>query len=576
VFFLRVSTKVVSSICLALFIFSLRTQISAKASQQPDSSSNGAQIAPSNSLDATLKTNTPAPEQQTRKPSPDKLASASKLQQEISKALTALHKGFVAEAQHHADAAFKLDHSNASVDFVEGLVASRANDLNGARSWWDKSIALDPTNITPMLALGQFLILRQDLDAAESYGQRAHAADPNAWRPEQLLAVVSLRREAYPDALAHAQHALELGHNQANDAKLALAEALIALNKRKDAEVELTSFLAHDPPNELVPMAQQLLKSLRAGPDSMVTDAIMLLPSNPGSAATKFQFVMLPLPQIGLPRWMPADVDESMPSVDSAKACPLQEILAGTARNVQQFVKSVDHFTATEFLDHEIVDDWGFPEIQTKRKFEYVVEISEPGHGYLNVSEYRNGSQDVTQFPDGVATIGLPSIVLIFHPYYHDFYEITCEGLGRWHGAEAWQLHFIQRPGKPSLRTFRAGVAGSSLSIALKGRVWVDKKTLQVLHLKSDLVAPMPQIKLVSEHQDIEFAPVKFRDLKEPMWLPATANIYFDLKGRKFRRHNTYTDYLLFSVEDRQKISAPKEISSSSDTPSTQTETPKP
>jgi hypothetical protein len=105
------------------------------------------------------------------------------------------------------------------------------------------------------------------------------------------------------------------------------------------------------------------------------------------------------------------------------------------------------------------------------------------------------------------------------------------------------------------------------VGIPLKGRAWIQKDDLQVVRIETDLVAPLPEIKLAAEHQDIEFGPVKFRNLKESLWLPATANIYFDFKGRKFRRKNTFRDYLLFSVDDKQKITVPKVTEASADDP---------
>jgi len=79
------------------------------------------------------------------------------------------------------------------------------------------------------------------------------------------------------------------------------------------------------------------------------------------------------------------------------------------------------------------------------------------------------------------------------------------------------------------------------------------------------LQSSMPEIKLLAEHMDIEFGPVTFHSQKENMWLPASADIYFDLRGRRIRRKNTFTNYLLFTVNERQSISAPKESKSEDD-----------
>jgi hypothetical protein len=40
-------------------------------------------------------------------------------------------------------------------------------------------------------------------------------------------------------------------------------------------------------------------------------------------------------------------------------------------------------------------------------------------------------------------------------------------------------------------------------------------------------------------------------------WLPATTDFYTELKGRRIHRRLSYSDYVLFSVEDRQKFGDP-------------------
>jgi tetratricopeptide (TPR) repeat protein len=503
------------------------------------------------------------------------LSFAPKFQKELSKALDALRHDHLDNAELHLEAAFKISPTNSSVDYARGLLADRRGDLSGAQSWWEKSLALEPSSTLAMLGLGQIMIRKGDLDSAEAYLQKARAVDPHSWRPYALLAVASLERHSYSDTVNYAEHSLELGKSLANTVRLPLAEALIALDKREDSRRVLAAFLEAKPSQDQATLAQHFLKRLQASPDAFITDAPSIAHAS-APAGTKFKFVELPLIPLGYPNWLPANIDDSLPPVEAGVACPTEEILAGASKNVQKFIQSVDHFTATEILDHEVVDNWGLASRREKRKFDYIVEISEISHGYLNVQEYRNGTRDIGVFPDGVATLGLPSIVLLFHPYFRESYELTCEGLGRWRDTQAWQFRFVQRPGKMSLRAYRAGETGMAVPVALKGRAWIDKRTLQVVRIESDLVAPLPNIKLAAEHQDLEYAPVKFHALKESMWLPASADIYFDLRGRKFRRHNTFSDYLLFSVDDRQKISAPKETAATGDTPGTSNETAKP
>jgi hypothetical protein len=44
------------------------------------------------------------------------------------------------------------------------------------------------------------------------------------------------------------------------------------------------------------------------------------------------------------------------------------------------------------------------------------------------------------------------------------------------------------------------------------------------------------------------------------MWVPHSAEVFSDLKGKRIHQRMDFSNYLLFSVDDTQKISPPKTI----------------
>jgi tetratricopeptide (TPR) repeat protein len=483
-----------------------------------------------------------------------------KLQKELGKAIEALHANNLDLAQKHLDAAYRLGPANPEVNYMRGLLADRQGSVASAEASWEKTVSLDPRHNAALLGLATILVRRGAYPEAKTYLERVLQNEANSWQAHQLLSVISLRQGNYQDAVTHAERSLELGKALANSVRLTMAAALITQGQRAQGEAILQAFLAAGPPPAQATVANGMLEKLRLGvlpPKYSVEESL-------APAAASANLSDLPLFKPDLPKWVPGNVDDSVPAVQVGIACPVEEIIAGAAKRVQEFMDSVDRITATEILDHQLVNEWGVPIREEKRSFDYVVSISKIREGYLGVQEYRNGTQDLGVFPDAVATVGLPAAVLVFHPYYSDDYEMKCEGLGRWKGGLAWQIHFSQKPDKQSrLRGYRGGINAASVPIPLKGRAWVDRNTLQVVRIETDLLAPMPQIKLLAEHMDIEYGPVLFHKQNETLWLPMTADIYFDLRGRRFRRKNAFQNYLLFSVDEKQNIAAPKEAAAS-------------
>ena len=260
-----------------------------------------------------------------------------------------------------------------------------------------------------------------------------------------------------------------------------------------------------------------------------------------------------------LSTWLPPNVDEKVPPVEVGDPCSLDEVVQQAEKRTLELVQAVDRFTATESLTHESINKHGIASRPEKRKFAYVVAIQEVRQGHLGVTEYRNGGGALNEFPGGIVTSGLPALVLIFHPYYAANYEMSCEGLARLNGSLAWQVHFRQRSDKPNeLKTYQFGINGASYSVGLKGRAWISADSYQIVRMETDLVASMPEIQLLAEHTAIEYGPVKFHEINATLWLPQSAEVYFAWRGRQVHRVHSFDDYLLFTVDDKQRITTPK------------------
>ncbi len=255
--------------------------------------------------------------------------------------------------------------------------------------------------------------------------------------------------------------------------------------------------------------------------------------------------------------WAPADVDAEIPAVRSDATCSLPDVLAPATKHVKELVANLSQFTATEKLEHQEFGKDGWSSRQL-RVFKYVVELHEVIPGFLVAEETRDGSRSLEKFPASLADMGLPVMALVFHPYFIGDYNLRCEGLGQWHGEPAWQVRFEQRPDRPPrMRGFV--VAKQSFPLRLKGRAWISAANGQVLHMASELMEPVPRIRLMREHVEVEYGPVRFQKAKVDLWLPQQAEVYMDFMGHRYRRTHSFSDFFLFTVDVNQRVNEPKE-----------------
>ena len=479
-------------------------------------------------------------------PPPGSPILAPNAEKEATKALEDLRANKSDDARKHLEKASHTAPSHPDISYLWGMYYAQVKDFATAKVYWEKTVQIAPRHVFSLSALAQLALQKLDYATATGYLVRASEAAPSAWRYHERLAETYLEQKQYEEAQKHAQRALELGKERAAGAHFVLAQAFLNSNNSQGAEKALAAFLTSQPSGPRAVEARKLLDTLQK-PE--------LTP--PATASTATPAPALAADLMPPPKWMPPDVDESMPAVESTAGCPLQKIQEEAGKRVSDFVDAVNRIAATESLENEVLDRSGIAVRRASRRYSYVASVQQVRPGLYSMEEYRNGMMDLEQFPERIATLGLTALVMAFHPFYVNDYDLACEGLSRWHGGLAWQVHFRQRPDKPArLRSYR--VNSMSYPISLRGRAWISADNFQIVSLETDLVSPVPQIQLRAEHVAVEYMPVKFVSHHQELWLPESAEIYFNYGNRRMHRRHHFRDYMLFAVDERQQISLPK------------------
>src|ERR1700722_782880 len=489
-----------------------------------------------------------------------------KAQKESSKGVEALQANKFDEAIKHLDAAHHLAPNHPDITYMLGVVYEKKGDLVAARKCWDEALQAYPRHLSSLLASGDIALRQDDVTGARKYLDPAVEVAPNSWRAHGLLANTLLRQQSYAEAVTHAERAMELGQGQANSSLLILGQALAAEHQNDQAIAALKDYLSGKPPEQQAKAVEKLIVSLKDAPGGPAKATLGGVTTSYENAAVANDVPELPLTSAAL-HWLPANIDDAIPSVEPGVACSLDDVVKNASARVTDLPSLVDRYTATEILHHEEVNASGYAGHVDDLSFNYLASIREIKNKFgefLDVQEYRNGSTGNDMFPDQMASTGLPSVVLIFHPWLISDFDIHCEGLSRVHAGFAWQVYFTQKNDKESrIRQYRMG--GHVFPIALKGRAWIDANTFQVVRLETDLREPRTDLRLNTEHLVMEYGPVHFKSRKEVLWLPTSADYYAIFRGHRFHRRHSFADYILFSIDDKQKLGAPPKEKTSTD-----------
>jgi tetratricopeptide (TPR) repeat protein len=389
---------------------------------------------------------------------------------------------------------------------------------------------------------------RRDYAAAGATLDEAVLADPDYWVAHRMLAEAALNLHNYEKARDHADLAIQKSKGAGNSARLILGEALANLGKNQEAVTTLEAYLREAPNVPETPQVRDLVAQLQKGGSGRITT--LLTPPESSVDDTELR--------LSIKTWEPPGIDDSRPIVAQGVACPANKVLNQTSSGVKQLVDDIARFGAVEELTHETVDELGHAISKESRKYNYIASVSEDQPGYIEVQEYRLEHSSPAQYPDNMATAGFAALALVFHPDMRANFEFSCEGLGQWHGQATWLVHFRQRDDRPNrIHDFKIG--GMIYSINLKGRAWITADKFQIVHMESQLVKPMPNIQLLTEHQVVDYGPVLFKKKNEQLWLPSSADLYLDFRKHRYHRRHSFSHFMLFSTETQDVQSGPKQ-----------------
>jgi len=475
---------------------------------------------------------------------------APDVQKQLEKGVAGLKANRLDDAQKSLKFVLKKSPNHPAALYVMGLAAEKKGNPLEARKYWEKSLSFDPTQQVAVYALGQSYLSGGNYSKADELGRKLLQLDPNSWKAHSLVASAAFRQEKYGEAVSHAERAWELGGELAGSISIVLAQALAVQDRRAEAIEALKRYLATQSDEKRIETAQQLLDRLQSNADRFVIAGSEL--ENARSD--------VPPPEITplVEKWVPPNVDEVTAPVEPGASCDLNDVLEKAGHQLQLLPETLDRFSANETIQHQRVNEKGIASNSSTVTFAYVVSIHETRHGFLNVEEYRNGTDSQSVFPDHLATRGLPSQVFLFHPYYQRDFEMKCEGLARQGTGFAWQIHFQQEKDVPSRMQVHY-LNGKRFPVPLKGRAWIDAANYEVIRLQTDIREPLKEAGLYAQHTDIEYGPVRFQKDNLDLWLPIRAEIYMQTRGHRIHRRHDFDNYLLFAVEDKQTISNPKE-----------------
>jgi tetratricopeptide (TPR) repeat protein len=339
----------------------------------------------------------------------------------------------------------------------------------------------------------------------------------------------------------------EMASSAGPEIRLLLAEALLSTGMITRAKVELAAYLNGGDRRMVPPQLSDLSEPVR----------------NP---KPEISVIRAPNDKAEEPKEAPIDyLNYSLrdqPDFESAMdQAPLAGILSAVGNNVSRLFANLFSLSATESVQLERSDRKGNADRRKDFKYLYLclgtVDKKDPFF-----DEYRSDERGSEVLQAGLdegymLTVGFMSSPLIFHPIHQSGSEFRLLGYQKLRGRNTFVVAYAQIPGQSRLKVqFQAGKKAEEMY--KQGIAWIDAENYQIIRVVSELLTPLPQIRLNRLRTEIDFDRVRFNHTKEEFWMPLQVIVTVDWNNRLLRNSHAYSDFRLFDVRASVKIEQPK------------------
>jgi Tfp pilus assembly protein PilF len=418
---------------------------------------------------------------------------------------------------------------NAKESFINGVNAAMTNRTMGGAE--------------PFVVYGTWLNWQHDPVKAEPFFLEALKSSPQDALALQELGRTLLIQQEFGAASEYLKKSLAAGAGP--EGRLLYIRACVGAGRVDEANAEMARYLAGRDIKKMPLPVREVWASVQDRNKLVATYAAEKWKKD----HAHFDFLQNP----------PADLIQGLePAKDQVQ---LPSILDAAGAKILEMTRNFPNTTSLEAIHQQRLGKKGEVRSSQNQKFRYLCMLPSRAWGPA-FKEYRADSSGKETEPKGIAdgfmlTGGFTSAALIFHPTYRSESDFRYLGRQKINGQEMFVVAYAQIPGKAHLYgNFQAGQ--TSLPTYSQGLAWIDTSSYRIVRLHTDLLRPLPELRLKREAMNIDFDEVHFKHHPDTLWLPEQVTVTIDWNGKTLRNTHAYSDFKIFNVGSSERIGKPK------------------
>jgi hypothetical protein len=232
----------------------------------------------------------------------------------------------------------------------------------------------------------------------------------------------------------------------------------------------------------------------------------------------------------------------------------LNQLLQRASKQTSQFLEQFSDVKCTEQVRQEKLGKDDKVQLKEDSTFDYLVILSNEG-GDLSIAESRIPVHEAKKDRKNTSMLlsnGFATLFLVFHPYYSDAFKFKFAGEEELNGHILEKVSFEHIPGMKSPAAL--ALRGREYPLELTGTAWIEGETGSIAKIEAGIADTLQDVGLKALSSEIEFAPLTFKDLKQPYWFPTQARVEVETPKQHWRNLHQFTQYKKFSVSTEEQV----------------------
>lgn len=190
-------------------------------------------------------------------------------------------------------------------------------------------------------------------------------------------------------------------------------------------------------------------------------------------------------------------------------------------------------------------------DLQPDREFNYIILSHAEEDSRQLLQEYRTLRNDKPVQGAGAPHFqGFASAWVVFSSSNQVESRFHYLGQQKMDGHDTVVVGFAQIPGSIDYPGKIVGSRGA-VPMLLQGVAWIDRTDFRIVRLRTDLLAPQPQIGFQEQTSNIQFGAVRIAVLDSELWLPQEVDVVMQANGQFLREHHRYSKYRLYQAKSK-------------------------